>query len=252
MIGLALKPAASPFPTEPPRETANQKTLLGTVNSGIMGVPTKASWQMLEEMLDKWRRGPRGPLPQLTTLQLLSSLLLIDREGPVGRRTLSQLLSIKNGVARGLAERLSEQGIVEVTETGVRLSKEGKNRLRGVLRQMSIQKISNLDKTEMVPGRAAVSVHLSNQYQPRMTGIQQRDEAVKAGADGCITLAVKNGKLIVPPDEKDAADLYPKENSRLRNLFKLSDNDLVIIGFGDNQQRAMAGALAAVLSLSKP
>jgi len=205
---------------------------------------------MLEDMLEKWRRGTRGPLPQLTPLQLLNALLLIDQEGPVGRRALAQALQINDGIARGLLERLAEQGIVAVTETGVRLSEEGKTRLREVLRQMSVKKILTLENSDLVPGMTAVGIHLTRRYEVGMTGIPQRDEAVKAGADGSITIAVKEGRLVVPPDDRDAADLSPKENSRLRRLFKLSDNDLIIIGFAKDERRAMAGALAAVLSLS--
>src|SRR5438309_248809 len=82
---------------------------------------------MLEDMLDRWRRGARGPLPQLTPVQLLNALVLIDQEGPVGRRALAQALQINDGVTRGLLERLAEQGLVEVSEgTGVRLSRQGR------------------------------------------------------------------------------------------------------------------------------
>ena len=205
---------------------------------------------MLGKMLEKWRRGTRGPLPHLTPLQLLNALLLIDQEGPVGRRSLALALQINDGIARGLLERLAEQGIVRVTETGAKLSQEGKSRLREVLRTMSIKKILNLDKTELVPGTLAVGIHLAHSYEAGMTGIPQRDEAVKAGADGSITIAVKDGRLVVPPDNRDTADVSPKEHSRLRTLFKPTDNDLIIIGFAKDQRRAMAGALAAVLSLS--
>lgn len=206
--------------------------------------------QMLEEMVEKWRRGARGPLPQLTPLKLLNALMLIDREGPVGRRALAQSVQINDGIARGLLERLAEQGMVTVGETGVKLSQDGKTRLQNFLRLLSVKKVLDLGKTDLVPGSAAVGIHLAQRYRADITGLPQRDEAVKAGANGSITLAVKNGRLVVPPDDKDAADLSPRENLRLKNLFKPADNDLVIIGFASDQHRAMAGALAAVLSLS--
>ncbi len=204
---------------------------------------------MIEEMLDKWRRGSRGPLPHLTPLQLLNSLLLIEHEGPLGRRALAQALHINDGIARGLLERLAEQGVVTVEDTGATLTPQGKSRLQQVLWSISVKKILALDSTDLVPGRLAVGIHISRRYQNGMTGIPQRDEAVKAGADGSITMTVKDGKLVVPPDNKDTAILFPKEYSRLRNLFKPSEGDLIIIGFAEDKSRAMSGALAAVLSL---
>jgi len=207
---------------------------------------------MLEEMLDRWRRGARGPLPQLTPVQLLNALVLIDQEGPVGRRALAQALQINDGVTRGLLERLAEQGLVEVSEgTGVRLSKQGRETLQKYLKQISVRKIKTLDETELVPGKVSVGVHLAKMYKPGITGVLQRDEAIKVGAEGTLTVAFVNGKLSIPPDNKKVAELSPREDARIRELFRLSENDLVIIGFGKDANRALSGALAAVLSLEK-
>jgi len=207
---------------------------------------------MLEEMLDRWRRGARGPLPRLTPVQLLNALVLIDQEGPVGRRALAQALQINDGVTRGLLERLAEQGLVEVSEgTGVRLSKQGREILQKYLKQISVRKIKTLDETELVPGKVSVGVHLAKMYKPGITGVLQRDEAIKVGAEGTLTVAFVNGKLSIPPDNKKVAELSPREDARIRDLFRLSENDLVIIGFGKDANRALSGALAAVLSLEK-
>jgi DNA-binding MarR family transcriptional regulator len=207
---------------------------------------------MLEEMLDKWRRGARGPLPQLTPVQLLNALVLIDEEGPVGRRALAQAIQLNDGVTRGLLERLAEQGLVEVSKgTGVRLSRQGRETLQRYLRQIAVRKIKALDQTELVPGRISVAVHLAKRFKPGITGLSQRDEAIKAGAEGALTIAVVNGKLSIPPDNKRIAELSPREDARLRELFNLSEKDLVVIGFGKDAKRALSGALAAVLSLEK-
>ncbi len=207
---------------------------------------------MLEEMLEKWRRGARGPLPQLTPVQLLNALVLIDQGGPIGRRALAQALQINDGVTRGLLERLAEQGVVEVSEgTGVRLSKQGRETLQRYLKQIGVRKIKTLDEMELVPGKVSVGVHLEKRYRPGITGVSQRDEAIKVGAEGTLTVAVVNGKLSIPPDNKRVAELSPREDSRIREVFHPSENDLVIIGFGKDVNRALSGALAAVLSLEK-
>ncbi|HEV2119695.1 MAG TPA: DUF4443 domain-containing protein [Candidatus Bathyarchaeia archaeon] len=207
---------------------------------------------MLEEMLDKWRRGARGPLPQLTPVQLLNALVLIDQEGPVGRRALAQALQINDGVTRGLLERLAEQGLVEVGEgTGVKLSTQGQGTLQRYLKQIAVRKIKTLDEMDLVPGKISVGVHLAKRYKPGITGVSQRDEAIKVGAEGTLTIAVVNGRLSIPPDNKKVAELSPREDARIRELFSLSENDLVIIGFGKDAHRGLSGALAAVLSLEK-
>jgi len=187
----------------------------------------------------------------MSALQLLNALVLIEREGPLGRRALSHALHIKDGIARGLMERLAESKVVSVTESGVQLSKLGKQSLHKLLRQLSIKKVVPLPESDLVIGSQAMSIHAIGGYRTGMTGITQRDEAIKAGAEGTITVAAIGRKLVIPPDNKTLADLAPKENARLRNEFKPSDKDLVIIGFGKDQSRALAGALAAVLSLQQ-
>lgn len=206
---------------------------------------------IVESILEGWRRGTRGPLPQITALQLLCALVLIEREGPLGRRALSQALQIKDGVARGLMERLAESHIVSVTETGVQLSNSGRQSLHKFLRHLSIQRILPLPESDLIPKSRAISIHLVRAYTSGMTGIAQRDEAIKAGAEGSITVAVLGKKLVIPPDNKDLADLAPGDNTRLRNEFKPSNKDLIIIGFGKDTSRALSGALAAVLSLQE-
>jgi len=169
----------------------------------------------------------------------------------VGRRVLAQTLQINDGIARGLLERLAEQKLISVTETGVHLSPEGKKNLHKLLKQLLVKKILVLDESDLVKSGAAVGVHLARAYRSGITGIAQRDEAIKAGAQGSVTIAVQEGKLMIPPDNKNLADLAPKENSRLNSEFNPSDNDLIIIGFGKDSARALAGALAAVLSLQR-
>ena len=141
--------------------------------------------------------------------------------------------------------------MLTVTETGVQLSKIGKESLRKLLRQLSIKKIISLEQSDLAPANFAMGVHVSKAYRAGITGIVQRDEAIKAGAEGSITVAVLGKRLAIPPDNKSIAELAPKDYARLRNELEPTDRDLVIIGFGKDAGRALAGALAAVLSLQK-
>ncbi|HZY93385.1 MAG TPA: DUF4443 domain-containing protein [Candidatus Bathyarchaeia archaeon] len=171
------------------------------------------------------------------------------QQGPLGRRALSEELEIKDGIARGLLERLAEQNIIRVRENGVELTFTGKKKLQSFLDKLSIKKVMVLETSDIAPGPSAAAAHVRKAYRSGMSGVQQRDEAIKAGADGAITMAVKNGELRIPPDNAKISELAPSENKRLGQLLNLSDDDLVIIGFGQSPRRALAGALAAVLSL---
>src|SRR5438094_9569251 len=109
-----------------------------------------------------------------------------------------------------------------------------------------------MDQSDLVSANSVMGVHATKLYRPGLTGIVQRDEAIKAGAEGSITVAVLGKKLVIPPDNKSIAELAPKGNARLRSELEPTDKDLIIIGFGKDPGRALAGALAAVLSLQTP
>lgn len=206
---------------------------------------------IVDDVLEGWRRGARGPLPQITPLQLLNALIIIDRDGPVGRRALAHSLQIKDGVVRGLLERLAQSKIASATETGVQLSGNGQKSLHRLLAQLSVKKIVRLGQSGLTGKNLGIAVHLDQAYRKGLTGVAQRDEAIKAGAEGSITIAALGKRLVIPPDNKSIGDLDKFEDSRLRDEFHPSDKDLIIIGFGRDLGAAQAGALAAVMSLRK-
>ena len=206
---------------------------------------------IVDNVLEGWRRGTRGPLPQLTPLQLLNALVTIDREGPMGRRALAHSLQIKDGVVRGLLERLADRKIASATETGVHLSKAGRKSLHKFLSELSVRKIAPIPESALIGPRKGMGVRLAGIYEKGLTGVTQRDEAIKAGADGSITVAMLGRRLVIPPDNKSIADLDSKTNDLIRELFKPADKDLIVIGFGRDTAAAQAGALAAVLSLQR-
>ncbi len=206
--------------------------------------------QMLEDVLEKWRRGQTGPLPHLTSLQLLQALILIHEKAPVGRRILAQELEISDGTVRGLQERLAEQGIIQVNKSGAVLTGQGTSRLRKHLSELNIIRMQFLDGCELVPGKSATAIQLTGKYRPGMTGVPQRDEAVRSGAQGSIIIGFRGGRLVLPPDNREASEISPREDKRLCDIFDLSENDLIVIGFASNKPRSLSGALAAVLTIT--
>jgi hypothetical protein len=80
------------------------------------------------------------------------------------------------------------------------------------------------------------------------SGMEQRDQAIKAGADGATTVVVNGDRLTVPVDF-DLDKGRPETAWALRRLFDLSDGDVIIIGTSVSLQRAEEGAMAAAFEL---
>jgi predicted amidohydrolase len=79
-------------------------------------------------------------------------------------------------------------------------------------------------------------------------GVEQRDSAIKAGAEGATTIIVSGGQLVVPPDY-DLDKERPEFAETLRRLLAVSEGDVIIIGTAKTYNRAEDGALAAAFEL---
>ena len=77
-------------------------------------------------------------------------------------------------------------------------------------------------------------------------GVEQRDEAMKAGALGATVLVFQDSRLRFPDD---ATEVGGSVGKKLVEALKLKEGDVVVIGTADDEVRAEMGARAAARSL---
>ncbi len=188
-----------------------------------------------------------GPTPKFSLFHVWKAYDIINTQGPVGRKGLSQVLAIGEGSTRTILDKMIREGSVENTRKGASLTDRGRKLFRasGIFASPVLIKgltIGDQDCAVLVKGMA----------DRINTGYEQRDEAVRSGAMGATTLVFRNGDLLFPDDPvvPDQADLQP-----IRALFALEENDAVIIGTAQSYEAAEKGAVTAALALgdtSKP
>ena len=176
------------------------------------------------------------------------ALLWINKYGVLGRYRLRKLLDLTEGVTRGLLKKLSNEGLVKAEgRKGFSLTQKGLENLKQKLKEFKIKEIKEIDIDELKTSGESVIIHLKNLEHNVRNGLEQRDAAVKAGANGATTLIFKNGVLYIPFNFQNPEEL-PKELSRmLMDQFNLKEGDVLIIGFGKDKAKALEGALAASL-----
>ena len=72
-------------------------------------------------------------------------------------------------------------------------------------------------------------------------GVEQRDAALKSGGDGCTTIILRDGELVLPPDwsiDEHSPELAAQIRSR-----GMEERDIVLIG-GSNTSRREAAVTA--------
>ncbi len=144
---------------------------------------------------------------------------------------------------RTIIEYLRELDMIDVRQTGVKITRHG----NAFLSELPI-KMANIGQGSIAVGKECVAVQMSNNGDKIRMGVEQRDSAIMAGAEGATTLVVRDGKLIVPPDYViDEQD--PALAKLLRSTFNVREGDAIIIGTASTVSKAEDGALAAAFDL---
>ena len=187
-----------------------------------------------------------GPALTFTSLHLIKVLELIA-EGPIGRGKLAKKLGIGEGTIRTIIKRLKDSNLIEISKNGCHLTNFGKNFWKKF--KEKIPKKIFLEKNEFSLSEYTVAVLIKKCGDKVRIGMQQRDAAIMAGAEGATTLVVKDGKIILPGVSDDVAKDYPVAYRQIVKLLKPEHDDVVIVGTGETKEKAEYGALAAALTL---
>ncbi len=126
---------------------------------------------------------------------------------------------------------------------GISISNKGTEFFNGFPIQVGM-----LSKSDATLGTETVAVLVRGHKNRVKIGVEQRDAAVRVGADGATTILVQGGDLWVPPDfclDKERPDFA----AELRDIFSVREGDVIIIGTGADYHKAEDGALAAAFEL---
>lgn len=184
-----------------------------------------------------------GPLYRFSDYHIYKTLSLLGDGRRLGRKVLADRIGVGEGSMRTIVEYLREEGLVDVKQTGIRISKNGQE----FLSHLPLQ-VFKLEIPEITLGQHSVAVQVKRVASKVKSGMEQRDQAIKAGAEGATTIIVRGDQLIVPIDFDLDTD-RPEVAAAIRRLFDLEDGDVVIIGSSTDLQKAEEGALAAAFEL---
>jgi hypothetical protein len=166
----------------------------------------------------------------------------IDRAGHIGRKQLSNALHLGEGITRNLISRLLENGLIESSRQGVTLTEEGKNLLDTFNESLFCEPFP---ETEITVSNFNYAALVKGGSSGVNKGIEQRDAALIAGAQGATTILFKDGEFQMP----DFQMLDNEDIEKLFTLFKPSEGDVIIIGTAEDIHLAEVGVKTAALEL---
>ena len=182
-----------------------------------------------------------GPVPKFNDYHIWKAFQCLDDTNPVGRKKLSQILGIGEGSTRTILSMMQDQSMVTIGKSGILLTDAGTEFKKSV--HMDVADISISDLTI---GDRDCAVRVPKMARNVKYGCEERDAAIKSGATGATTLIYTNGKLIFPGSDYP---VDPEVESKIRSVFSLKNDDVVIIGTGPTRESAEIGAVIAGLTI---
>lgn len=181
-----------------------------------------------------------GPLPRFTEIQTQMALKLVEKYGRIGRKRLVEKLGIGEGSMRTILEKLESRGLVASSRGGHTLTKKGQKFL------YSVPNFVHVDAGDLTVGKFDVATVVSGAAGKVKNGVEQRDEAIKAGADGATVLIFRKGRLQFP---NESMKVQEKVAMQLVEALHPKERDVVVIGTGKDAAKAEAGAMAAARTI---
>lgn len=184
----------------------------------------------------------KGPLPRFTETHVNMVLNRIAKYGRVGRKQLTEDLGIGEGSMRTILNQLKKQNLITSSRGGHEITRKGKQIIE------KPAKFTRLDADDITVGEVDVATLVKGAAARVKSGIEQRDEAIKVGADGATVLILRAGKLQFPDGFRI---VNPKLDRALTDIFKPDEGDVIVIGTANDVVKAEIGARAAAHSLVK-
>ncbi|HDD56689.1 MAG TPA: DUF4443 domain-containing protein [Nitrososphaeria archaeon] len=201
----------------------------------------------VKKALERLTRRQPGPLPSFTRTQFMDLIMVIGRSGTIGRKRLSKLMGLGEGAVRTMLMRLKDDGLIEVVgKEGCKLTQRGKRIYRELERLIKDVGELKLELPWNHPSNYTIIV--KNRANLVKRGLEQRDEAIRAGAKAAIILTYKDDKLMMPGVTNLMAE-HPRFASSIIEVVKPENGDVIIIVGADDPLSARHGALAAAETL---
>ncbi len=184
-----------------------------------------------------------GPMFRFNDANVYWALHVLSSGRRIGRKKLAEEIGVGEGSMRRIIDTLKDWDFILIKQTGITITKSG----QAFLDQMPI-KVLDIQLEGSVVGQYQQAILVLGCADKVVNGMEQRDAGIKVGADGCTTLVIRDGKLMVPPDwNMDEED--PEMAYRIRKESGMTQSDALIIGGADTKAAAIEAAVSAALQL---
>lgn len=190
----------------------------------------------------------KGPKAGFTQAHVMKAILAIGENSSVGRGRLGEILEVGQGEVRTLIRRLKVTGLIRVDSRGCHLTEDGRREYEFFSKRMPWRGV--VDGSPLGIGKVSYAVILKQMSDRVNKGIEQRDAAIKAGANAALTVFYSKNRFLIPSTDANCEGKGPSEPwVTIRRSGKPMVGDTVIVVGAADALTAEYGALAATLTM---
>ena len=205
--------------------------------------------RLLEVIERVTRKIAPGPAPSFNEAHVVKALEIIGKSGTVGRIRLSKEVGLGEGTTRTLLKHLKNEGVTQSSRSGIFFSETGKKLFSDLRTKLS--EGVEVPSSPLTVGPFNIAVLVRDSAQAVGSGMEQRDTAIKSGASGATTLVFSGNKLSMPACVNDISESTSSLHDEIVTKLNPNENDVIIVGSGENRDLAEIGAKMAAIKLLK-
>lgn len=173
-------------------------------------------------------------MPKILRNPLASELIYLLKDGPAGRRTLTEEVGASESSVRTVLEHLQSEGIVEMDRRGTSLSEKGRLAFGPLLE--SVLEVKTVDPPELSMGEISRAAILSEVDELSGQAWSFRDLAIREGAKGAVILEI-NDEITFLHSQDSLGEINPEADRVLKNAFPdWNESSLIIVVSGDTSE----------------
>jgi hypothetical protein len=200
--------------------------------------------EALREVLSSDYKGPRAVFSEV---HVLKAILAIGSAGAVGRGRLGSLVGLGQGEVRTLIKRMKENDLITIEPEGCKLSRKGEREYQRLKEKVPWS--SSVAAKSLGIGDECSAVLVRGAGKNVRKGIEQRDAAVRVGANGAFTAVFAKGRFTLPGEGVDCEKDGPRELWSAARSAGPREGDVLIVVGADSEEAAGLGALASALTV---
>lgn len=182
----------------------------------------------------------------------IMALFCLQEEPYLGRYLLQERLGLSEASVRSLLKLLKRHGLVQVLSQrkGHRLASKGEEFVQWLTKK--IVPLRDIQLCDLIPkGHISAGFIVKGASKLVTSGIEQRDDVIRTGALGAITLIVDSTGIRFPSEEPDMVDYATKDLEEIQKVASefIKQGDVIVIGWGRNSFEAENGAITAAIKL---